>query len=205
MKEVEKKARVGAEEFNVVLRCLEQEYGNPEHLLAIDAYYTMPRKKDGEKPRFRVRRNYDGDTKVLKSIMANTKRKLVALDGLENNVETEFQLADEETASSFLDMMTAFGAKYWYTKGKEKFVFVAKGAVEYHLELCTLPIKGHKEHFLEIEGVFNPNKLTEYDEEETIKQVDMFIDMVFMQLGIEKSVEPRPYRELMGVEYPSKG
>lgn len=201
MKEVEKKARVPQHRYEEIKRRLTEIYGLPEHIVAEDTYYAMPPTSDGNKNRFRIRKNYGGDPLQLQSIVANAKRKQTVLGNLENNVEHEFELRDEADLRGFVAMMEDFGAKLWYTKHKDKWLFVHKGDVEYHLELCTVPIHGNDEHFLEIEGVYSAD--TPAIEEAALQQlIDRFITGIFAQFGIENAVETRPYRELMGVEYP---
>ena len=63
-------------------------------------------------------------------------------------------------------------------------------------------MKANDEHFLEIEGVYSAEKLSAIEEAALQQLIDRFITGVFEQMGIEKNVETRPYRELMGVEYP---
>lgn len=201
MKEVEKKARVSRQMFEAVKQELTILYGSPEHILAQDFYYTMPPLKKGDKNRFRIRKNYSGYPLQLQSIVVNSKRKQTIFGNLENNVEHEFTLCDEAAIDSFTKMMSDFGAKAWYNKSKDKYVFVAVEEVEYHIELCTVPIRGVDEHFLEIEGVY-PEGLSETEEQAKNKAIDDFVTAVFRRFGIENAVETRPYRELMGVEYP---
>ena len=176
-------------------------YGSPEHILAQDFYYTMPPLKNDDKNRFRIRKNYSGDPLQLQSIVVNSKRKQTIFGDLENNVEHEFTLCDDAAIGSFTEMMSDFGAKEWYNKSKDKYVFVAVEDVEYHIELCTVPIRGVDEHFLEIEGIY-PEGLSETEEQAKNKVIDDFITAVFRRFGIENAVETRPYRVLMGVEYP---
>lgn len=202
MKEVEKKARVPQHRFDEIKRRLTEIYGLPEHIVAEDTYYVMPQAAEESKKRFRIRKNYGGDPLQLRSIVANAKRKQMVLGNLENNVEHEFELRHEADMLSFVAMMEDFGARLWYTKHKDKWLFVNEGEVEYHLELCTVPIHGNDEHFLEIEGVYSAEKLSAIEEAALQQLIDRFITGVFEQMGIEKNVETRPYRELMGVEYP---
>lgn len=202
MKEVEKKARVPQHRYEEIKRRLTEIYGLPEHIVAEDTYYAMPPTSDGNKNRFRIRKNYGGDPLQLQSIVANAKRKQTVLGNLENNVEHEFELRDEADLRGFVAMMEDFGAKLWYTKHKDKWLFVHKGDVEYHLELCTVPIQGNDEHFLEIEGVYSADTLSAIEEAALQQLIDRFITGIFAQFGIENAVETRPYRELMGVEYP---
>jgi hypothetical protein len=79
---------------------------------------------------------------------------------------------------------------------------VHKGDVDYHLELCTVPIQGNDEHFLEIEGVYSADTLSAIEETALQQLIDCFITGVFEQFGIKDNVETRPYRKLMGVKYP---
>ena len=201
MKEVEKKARVPQRMYKAVEYELAMIYGVPEHIVAQDIYYAMPPSANGDKNRFRIRKNYSGEPLQLQSIVVNSKRKQVVFDNLENNVEHEFELRNEAAIDNFIDMMSDFGAKLWYTKSKEKYVYVTVEGVEYHIELCTVQIRGVCEHFLEIEGVY-PEGLSETEEKAKIAAIDGFITAVFKRFGIENAVEPRPYRELMGVQYP---
>ncbi len=202
MKEIEKKAHVPQHRFDEIKQRLIDEYGIPEHVVAEDDYYTMPPVTDHEKPRFRIRKNYNGQTVELQSIVANAKRKQMGSNGLENNDEIEFALHTNKDMNSFVDMMTSFGARYWYHKRKDKWIFVRKAEVEYHLELCTLPIGGREHCFLEIEGVFDPTGLSELEVHQALALIGRRIDGYFAQLGISDGVEERAYRELMGVEYP---
>ncbi len=204
MKEIEKKAHVPQHRFDEIKQRLALEYGFPEHVVAEDNYYAMPPVANHEKPRFRIRKNYNGNTMELQNIVANTKRKQMSSSGLENNEEIEFELPTDKDLNAFVDMMTSFGARYWYHKRKDKWIFVCKAEVEYHLELCTLPIAGKEESFLEIEGVFDPAGLSELEVQQAVALISRRIDGYFVQFGISDGVEARAYRELMGVEYPTR-
>ena len=199
MREVEKKARVLDLDFDDVLQYLLKHYGESEHVFAEDIYYSMPGAKRECQTCFRIRKNYSGETLKLVGIVVNTKCKKMMLDNLENNIEIEFELPDQIAERNFVEMMIGFGAKYWYTKKKGKYVFKYNKDVEYHIELCTLPIGGRDEHFLEIEGVFDSENLSAVAEEAIVSVINSFIDNLFVKLGLEKNVEPRPYRVLLGV------
>lgn len=202
MKEIEKKAHVPHNRYDEIKRCLIERYGVPQHVFAEDVYYALPPVAVGDKKRFRIRRNYSGNPLQLQSIVANAKRKQVRSDGLEDNVENEFEIRNEADLQSFLAMMEGFGAKRWYSKQKDKWLFLCHKEVEYHLELCTLPIGGQEEHFLEIEGVYTPVGMSDCNEERLVTAINFFIGRVFKTFGIDHAVEPRAYSVLMGEKFP---